>query len=119
MPSVPGALGIHIEGPFLSPARKGVHDPQLFRPIEQEDIALITSLKRGRTLMTLAPECVPAEIVARLAEAGVILSAGHTAASYEPVRRRAGRGAHRIHPSFQCDAAACRARAGAGRRRHG
>jgi N-acetylglucosamine-6-phosphate deacetylase len=83
--NVPGALGIHIEGPFLSPARKGVHDPKLFRDIEEEDIALVTSVKHGRTLMTLAPERVPPAIVARLAAAGVILSAGHTAATYETV----------------------------------
>ncbi len=82
---VPGALGIHIEGPFLSPARKGVHDPKLFRDIEEEDIALVTSLGAGRTLMTLAPERVPPEMIARLVAAGVIVSAGHTAASYETV----------------------------------
>lgn len=83
--NVPGALGIHIEGPFLSPARQGVHDPKLFRDVEEEDIALVTSLGIGRTLMTLAPERVPPAIVARLVAAGVILSAGHTAASYETV----------------------------------
>ena len=49
------------------------------------DIALVTSLGAGRTLMTLAPERVPPETIARLAAAGVIISAGHTAASYETV----------------------------------
>jgi N-acetylglucosamine-6-phosphate deacetylase len=83
--NVPGALGIHIEGPFLSPERKGVHDPKLFRDVDEADIALVTSLGRGRTLMTLAPERVPPEIIARLAAGGVILAAGHTAASYETV----------------------------------
>ena len=83
---VPGALGIHIEGPFLSPERKGVHDKRLFRDIEEEDIALVTSLRAGRTLMTLAPERVPLEAIARLTAAGVIVAAGHTAASYETVK---------------------------------
>ncbi len=83
--NVPGALGIHIEGPFLSRERKGVHDPKLFRDVDEADIALVTSLDVGRTLMTLAPERVSPEIIARLAAGGVILAAGHTAASYETV----------------------------------
>ena len=82
---VPGALGIHIEGPFLSPERKGVHDRSLFRDMTEADFALVTSLGVGRTLMTVAPERVPAETIARLVAAGVIVSAGHTAASYETV----------------------------------
>ena len=40
-------LGIHLEGPFLNPERKGVHEPKFMRPIEDEDIALITSLGAG------------------------------------------------------------------------
>ena len=83
---VPGVLGIHLEGPFLSPERKGVHDPRFMRPIEEEDIALMTSLGAGRTLATVAPEKVSPQTIARLAGAGVILSAGHTAASYETIR---------------------------------
>ncbi len=83
---VPGALGIHIEGPFLSPARKGVHDSDLFRDMDEDDVALVTSLERGRTLMTLAPERVPPETIARLVAGGIVVSAGHTAASYETVR---------------------------------
>lgn len=82
---IPGALGIHIEGPFLSPQRKGVHDPRLFRDIDEEDFALVTTLGTGRTLMTLAPERVPPEAIARLVAAGIVVSAGHTAASYETV----------------------------------
>ncbi len=82
---VPGVLGIHIEGPFLSSERKGVHDVNLFREMEEDDIALVISLDVGRTLMTVAPERVPPEAIARLVKAGVVVSAGHTAASYETV----------------------------------
>ena len=82
---VPGVLGIHLEGPFLSPARKGVHDPRLFRDMDESDIALVTSLNLGRTLTTVAPERVPPAAIARLVAAGVVVSAGHTAASYETV----------------------------------
>jgi N-acetylglucosamine-6-phosphate deacetylase len=77
---VPGVLGIHIEGPFLNPERKGVHDPSLIRPIEEEDVAILTAPWPGRTMVTLAPEKVPTAIIARLAKAGAVLSAGHTAA---------------------------------------
>ncbi len=92
---VPGLLGIHLEGPFLNPARKGVHDPQYMRPIEDEDIRIMISLGAGRTLVTLAPEMVPADAISRLTEAGVIASAGHTAADYatlQEARRRGLRG---------------------------
>ncbi len=83
---VPGLLGIHIEGPFLNPARKGVHDPKFMRPIEDEDIRIMTSLGVGRTLVTLAPEMVPMQAIARLSEAGVIVSAGHTEADFETLQ---------------------------------
>jgi len=82
----PGVLGIHLEGPFLNPERKGVHDPRLMRPMTDDDITLAASLKRGRTLMTLAPEMVPAPMVARLAATGVIISAGHTKADLATIR---------------------------------
>jgi N-acetylglucosamine-6-phosphate deacetylase len=82
---LPGVLGVHLEGPFLNPERKGVHDPRLMRPIEEEDVALVTSLKNGRVLMTIAPERMPVATVKQLAEAGIILSAGHTTASYETI----------------------------------
>ena len=45
---VPGVLGIHLEGPFLSPARKGAHDAGLMRRVEAADIAVMTSLRAGR-----------------------------------------------------------------------
>jgi N-acetylglucosamine-6-phosphate deacetylase len=80
---VPGVLGIHLEGPYLNPVRKGVHDPALMRRIAEDDIALVTSLGRGVTLLTLAPERTTPETIRRIANAGVILAAGHTAASYE------------------------------------
>jgi N-acetylglucosamine-6-phosphate deacetylase len=89
---VPGVLGIHIEGPFLSYARRGIHDAARLRTIDRDAIALLGSMKRGRTLVTLAPECVdPADIEA-LVEAGVIVSAGHSEADYDTVRRAIGAG---------------------------
>jgi len=80
---VPGLLGIHLEGPFINPERKGVHDPAYMRPIEDADIRIMTSLAAlpgARTLATLAPEMVPARAIRALTEAGVIVAAGHTKA---------------------------------------
>jgi N-acetylglucosamine-6-phosphate deacetylase len=84
---VPGVLGIHVEGPFLSYARRGIHDAARLRTIDRDAIALLGSMKRGRTLVTLAPECVDPADVAALVAAGVIVSAGHSEADYDTVRR--------------------------------
>ena len=84
---LPGVLGIHIEGPYIAPARKGVHHESSLRLPDASEIALTGSLKRGRTLITLAPERVPTEIVRTLVAAGVIVAIGHTAGDYISVRR--------------------------------
>lgn len=83
---VPGVLGIHIEGPFLNPARKGVHDAAKFRTLDTDAIELLTSLRRGRTLVTLAPELAPTGTIRALVDRGVIVAAGHTAASYQDIQ---------------------------------
>jgi N-acetylglucosamine-6-phosphate deacetylase len=80
---VPGVLGIHIEGPFISKQRKGIHNPEMFRTLDAESKALLKSLKRGKAMVTLAPENCTPEDIAELAAAGVILAAGHTNATYE------------------------------------
>jgi N-acetylglucosamine-6-phosphate deacetylase len=82
----PGVLGVHIEGPFLNPERSGVHDPARLRRLDEAAFTLLTSLKRGRTLVTLAPEMTTPEMIARLVGAGVIVSAGHTNASHDETR---------------------------------
>jgi N-acetylglucosamine-6-phosphate deacetylase len=78
---IPGVLGIHCEGPFINPERKGVHDPAHMRPIEEEDLRILTALGAGRTLVTLAPEQVPMSAIRHLAAAGILVCAGHTKAS--------------------------------------
>ncbi|MGO3127679.1 MAG: N-acetylglucosamine-6-phosphate deacetylase [Luteimonas sp.] len=83
---VPGIVGIHLEGPYLAPARKGTHDAGKFRVPDADEIALAASLGNGITLVTLAPEQVPRDRIRALVEAGVIVAAGHTAGSYEEVR---------------------------------
>ena len=83
---VPGVLGIHIEGPFISPERKGIHDASRFRNLDEDAFRLLTSAKHGQTLVTLAPEETTPEMIARLVAAGIIVSAGHTNASYAETR---------------------------------
>jgi len=82
----PSVLGIHLEGPFISPRRPGVHDPAAIRRPTDADLALLTSLDTGVALVTLAPEEVPAGFVAALARAGVRVSLGHSLATYDGTR---------------------------------
>jgi len=84
---VPGVLGIHIEGPFLSANRKGIHDASKFRVLDDAAFELLTSLKRGKTLVTLAPEATTPAMIRRLVEAGVVVAAGHTNADYDTIRQ--------------------------------
>jgi N-acetylglucosamine-6-phosphate deacetylase len=83
---VPGVLGIHIEGPFLNTRRKGIHDSSKIRELDDAGFETLTGLRRGRTLVTLAPERTTPAMVRRLAEAGIIVSAGHTNARYQEIR---------------------------------
>ncbi|WP_426788443.1 N-acetylglucosamine-6-phosphate deacetylase [Xanthomonas campestris] len=83
---VPGVLGIHLEGPYLSPARKGTHDAQKFRVPDAQEIAVDTSLDNGVTLITLAPERVPLDDIRAFVAGGAVVFAGHTAATYEQAR---------------------------------
>ena len=82
---VPGVLGVHIEGPFLSPQKKGIHDATKLRPISNSDISLLSGRSAGKVMVTLAPEEVPADAIRRLAAAGVIVSAGHTRATADQI----------------------------------
>ncbi|MBV9969930.1 MAG: N-acetylglucosamine-6-phosphate deacetylase [Xanthobacteraceae bacterium] len=81
-PADPGVLGIHFEGPFLSPGKPGVHDPALIRRPDDEDATLLCAPQRHCTVVTLAPEEAPPGFVARLAGAGVRVCLGHSMATY-------------------------------------
>jgi len=89
---VPGVLGIHIEGPFLNPRRRGIHQLDKLRRIDEAALELLTSLGVGRTLVTLAPETTSQQVIEQLVAAGVIVAAGHTSASYATVRAALDRG---------------------------
>ncbi|MGH8495899.1 MAG: N-acetylglucosamine-6-phosphate deacetylase [Gammaproteobacteria bacterium] len=83
---VPGVLGLHIEGPFLNEARRGVHDASKIRHLDADAFRLLTTPTGGRTLITLAPEKTTPQMIRALTEAGVIVSAGHSDATYAQVR---------------------------------
>jgi N-acetylglucosamine-6-phosphate deacetylase len=82
----PGVLGIHLEGPFLSPEKAGVHAPRHIRHPTASDVDLITARRRGITLVTLAPEQVPPDFIGKLTRAGVRVALGHSMATYEQTR---------------------------------
>jgi N-acetylglucosamine-6-phosphate deacetylase len=88
----PGVLGIHLEGPFLSPHKAGVHDPRMFRPPTADDLAAITAPRNGATLVTLAPEQVPDIFIAKLAVAGIRIALGHAMATYAQTRAAMAQG---------------------------
>ena len=89
---VPGVLGIHIEGPFINREKRGIHDECKIRQLDEPAIRLLISLSSGVTLVTLAPELAPDGTIEALVAAGVIVAAGHTAASYEQAREGLERG---------------------------
>ncbi|HWY14469.1 MAG TPA: N-acetylglucosamine-6-phosphate deacetylase [Rhizomicrobium sp.] len=83
-----GVLGLHLEGPFINPARAGVHSRDRIARAEMDDLEWLRELgQAGRSLITLAPECVPAGFIRALVECGIRVSAGHSEASAEIVMR--------------------------------
>jgi N-acetylglucosamine-6-phosphate deacetylase len=89
----PSVLGIHFEGPFLSPEKPGVHDPHMIRAPAPEDAEFLLAPLQDRViLVTLAPERVPAGFIARLANAGVKISLGHSMATYAQTRHALAEG---------------------------
>ena len=86
-----GVLGVHLEGPFLSPERCGVHQPLLVRTPDEADLAALCGLPAlfgvdRRVLLTLAPEQVAHAAITRLVQAGLRVAGGHSAASFECAR---------------------------------
>jgi len=99
---VPGFLGLHLEGPHLSIARKGAHDPALIRPMEEADLERIEAARKGleALLTTLAPENATNEQIAGLSAAGVTVSLGHSDSSYATATGAVEAGAHVVTHLF-------------------
>ncbi|PSJ62263.1 N-acetylglucosamine-6-phosphate deacetylase [Pseudaminobacter soli (ex Li et al. 2025)] len=99
---VPGFLGLHLEGPHLSLARKGAHDPKLIRPMtDADEAALVAAREKLPVLLTtIAPESVEPGRVARLAQADVVVSLGHTDSGYVTAQAFAEAGATMVTHLF-------------------
>lgn len=86
---LPGLLGVHFEGPFINPAKAGVHALRhIVRPdadavAELADLAAAVRAAGGAALITVAPEMFEPRVLSALAAQGVVLAAGHSAATYE------------------------------------
>lgn len=89
-----GVLGLHLEGPFISPRRPGVHpSDRIAKPRAGNLEELCELAGAGKSLVTLAPECVPAGFVRTLAFSGVRISIGHSEASAAVVMQAISDGA--------------------------
>jgi N-acetylglucosamine-6-phosphate deacetylase len=99
---VPGFLGLHLEGPHLSVARKGAHDPALIRPMDAADLDALLTCKGAfdAMMITVAPENTTVEHVAALAAAGFVVSIGHTDSGYTTVAAYADAGARTVTHLF-------------------
>jgi N-acetylglucosamine-6-phosphate deacetylase len=81
----PGILGVHLEGPFLSHMRPGIHGPDAIRSMDAEDLDRLTAAHAGALLLTVAPENLPAGALQRLTAAGIRVFAGHTEATADQI----------------------------------
>jgi len=81
---LPGVIGLHLEGPYINPVKRGAHIEAFIQTPEKAKVAaLIKRAGRNLSMMTVAPERCAPEIIHKLQQAGVVLSAGHTNATYE------------------------------------
>lgn len=99
---VPGVVGLHLEGPHLSVARKGAHDADLIRPMDAADMKALIAASDAlpRLKVTVAPESVSEQQVRTMSEAGILVSLGHTDADFETCQRYAAAGARCVTHLF-------------------
>lgn len=89
---VPGVVGIHVEGPFINEVKRGIHEARRIRRLDADTLALLTAPRCGRVMLTLAPELCDTDDIRALVEHGVIVSAGHTNATYDEMMGGIGAG---------------------------
>jgi N-acetylglucosamine-6-phosphate deacetylase len=90
---IPGVLGIHFEGPYLSVAKRGVHRAHAIRRISAAEWELFERTDLGTRVVTLAPESVPEPDIERLVELGFLVCLGHSNADFETAQRALQAGA--------------------------
>lgn len=93
-----GVVGLHLEGPFINPDKRGCHNADLIRLPEERDLHLLENTARGLRkkggclLLTVAPEVMPVDAAIRLSRSGAVLSAGHSEASYTDMHKACSHG---------------------------
>ena len=92
---VPGIIGLHLEGPHLSAARKGAHDASLVRRMDEDDLSVLCEAARRlpSLMVTVAPESATLDQIRALAAAGTLVSLGHSDANYSAAAAAADAGA--------------------------
>ena len=90
---IPGVLGFHLEGPALNKTRKGIHlEAEIRVPNARDLVAMKSFGSCGRSIVTLAPECVRTSLIDDLTGAGLRVSVGHSDATACQIRLAADRG---------------------------
>ena len=92
--------GIHLEGPYLNKARKGIHDESFIRQPDQKMIDFMVANADVISMVTLAPEICPDQMISQLADAGIIVAIGHSDASLEQALQAEKAGARFITHLF-------------------
>ena len=97
-----GIVGVHLEGPFLSPTRKGAHDPASLAIPTSENVEALLAAARGIIRqITIAPELPHAmDAISRFVDAGVVVAIGHTEADVAVAREAFDRGATLVTHAF-------------------
>ena len=96
-----GVLGLHLEGPFIHPEKRGAHLLEAIRIPTPDDVKRLLDRARGRLKMiTVAPERCSDEVLQLLNDAGVVISAGHSNATYAEAQQFASRGVQTVTHLF-------------------
>ena len=107
---IPGVLGLHVEGPFIDPVKKGAHPAEFIRALTDADIKALAAAKAGVLLLTLAPNKVSPDQIRALVQEGIHVSLGHSNASDTEAKHAFDAGAravtHLFNAMSQCDARA-------------
>lgn len=94
------ALGLHLEGPYISEQRPGIHDPHFIRPPDGQMIDYLCQQAAVIRKVTLAPEVTPLSVIQRLHQAGITVALGHSNATAQQARRAFTAGAHYVTHLF-------------------
>lgn len=88
-----GVVGLHIEGPYISLQKKGIHNPKFIRKADEAMIdKMVEAGKENVRIVTLAPENTDKKIISKLNAAGIHVAVGHSNATYEQVKEKEGFG---------------------------